>query len=117
MQDTLVPPLNFTTSPVHDGYSVTKMANCCEVVGNKQVGKAHLRLQILQEIEYLRLIDTSSALMGSSQTITPAPLRLERSQLLALTSTEFVKTADGGGRETHSIHQLCDPLTTFRSLE
>jgi hypothetical protein len=72
-------------------------------VGDEEVGQAELALQVLEQVDDLRLHDTSSAETGSSQTMS---FGLERERAgdadaLALAAGELVRVAVGrrsGGR-------------------
>ena len=52
----------------HDGHAVAQVADHAQVVGDEQVRQLEVALQVLQQVDDLRLDETSSAVMGSSAT-------------------------------------------------
>jgi hypothetical protein len=102
---------------VHHAHVIADMAHHGEVVGDKQVGQPLATLQILHQVEHLRL---HRDVEGRRRLVAHQEFRFggERSRdrdPLALATGELMRVLlDIGGRKAHRAEQFGDPLLQRR---
>ena len=103
---------------VHHAHPVGDVLDDAEVVGDEQVGEVEFGLQILQQVEDLRL---DGHVEGGHRLVTTDELRLRRERpgdadTLALAAGEGVRIAlEVLDLQADGVHQLLDPIFQFLS--
>src|SRR5688572_31542547 len=103
---------------IHHGNAIANVFDNAEIVRNEEIRQAELFLQILQEVEHLRL---NRDIERGNRFVAHDELGLDRqgarnAQALALAATEFVRIARGSRRrQAHDIEQLEHALACPRA--
>jgi len=104
---------------VHDRHPIREVSNHRQIMGDENVGQAESLLQILKQVDDLRL---NRHIEGGHRLITHNHAGIESqrpgdSDALPLAPGKLVRIAVGeAGIEPHDVQQLLDSLTPFRTI-